>query len=456
MPGQMKLIPPYRLIDAVYTIRRSLLFFPFTILFFPASACALDLVEALSLANRNDPVFLAAEANYQADRQLLGQAWADLLPNVSATANRAQNEKKIIVKNVSDTSQEFDSSGYTLSLRQPLFNWEHFARLRQARAEVRKAEAEHGAARQELIKRLTTLYFDVLSASDTLKLAKSEQEAISKQLELAKARLEVGLGTITEVHDANARYKLAIAQSVDADNLLQDKRQALSEAIGSSIPNLKTLKKIIPLLLPDPSNAKAWTDKAQQQNLTLLAATAETEIARRELSVKRAGHLPTLDVVGSRTYSEFVDTFDRNLNTTNNSVRLELTVPIYSGGKTHKQSKEAKYRYEAAVQNLEAARRSVFRTTRNAFLGIKGDVSRVKALEQAVVAGESALEAKKSGFEAGISSNIDVLNAQRDLFLSKRDYAQSRYSYLLNLLKLKDAAGMLNIKDLEKINGWLE
>ena len=296
MPGHMKLIPPFRLIEAVCTLRRILLFVPLTILLFPASAHALDLVEALSLAKKNDPVYLAAEANYQADRQLLGQAWADLLPNVSATANAAQNNKT-----VNASPQNFDSSGYTLILRQPLFNWERFNELRQARAEGRKAEAEYSAARQELIKRLTTIYFDVLSASDTLKLTQAEQKAISKQLELAKARLEVGLGTITEVHDANARYKLAIAQSVDAENLLRDKHQALSEVIGASQPKLKALKKIIPLLLPDPPNVKAWTDKAQQQNLTLLTATAETEIARRELSVKRAGHLPTLDVVGSRT-----------------------------------------------------------------------------------------------------------------------------------------------------------
>lgn len=452
MPGHVKLILPFQLIDAVHALRRIRPLCALTFLVFPVSTSAMDLVEALSLAEKNDPVYLAAEANYQADRQLPGQAWGDLLPNVSATANTAQNDRTVNT----DPPQTFGSSGYTLSVRQPLFNWQRFAKLRRAKAEVRKTEAEYSAARQELIKRLTTLYFDVLSASDTLKLAQAEQKAISRQLELAKARLEVGLGTITEVHDANARFKLVIAKSIDAENLLQDKRQALSEAIGPSIPKLKALKKNIPLQLPDPPNVKTWIDKAQQQNLSLLAATAETEIARRELSVKRGGYLPTLDVVGSRTHSDTVDTGGSNLKTTNNSVRLELTVPIYSGGKTYKLSKEAKYRYQATIQNREAVRRNVFRITRNAFHGIQGGISRVNALAQAVVAGESALEAKKSGFEAGINSNIAVLNAQRDLFLSKRDYAQSRYSYLLNLLKLKEATGALSIKDLEQINDWLE
>lgn len=417
---------------------------------FPITSGATDLLEVFKLALQKDPVFLAAEATYRADRYLVKQARADLLPNISATANQAQNDKT-----VNGTPQNFGSSGYTFSVRQTLINWARYEEFRQAKAEVRRAEAVHSAAGQDLIRRVTNLYFNILNASDTLSLSRSEQAAIAKQLELAKARLEVGLGTITEVHDANARHKLAIAQSIDAENLLQDARQALGESVGTSPAELEILKKDIPLLLPDPPKIEHWTDKSRNHNFSLIAAIAETEIARRKLLVNRAGHLPTLDVVGSRTQSDSVDPFGGDLNSTNNSVRIEITVPIFSGGKTHALSGEAKYRYQAAIQNLEAVRRNVFRTTRGAFLGIQGDVSRVSALEQAVIAGESALEAKILGFEAGISSNIDVLNAQRDLFSSKRDYAQSRYSYLLNLLKLKEASGTLDIDDLKKINGWL-
>ncbi|MFV1997800.1 MAG: TolC family outer membrane protein [Acidiferrobacterales bacterium] len=451
MPGHVKLIHRFRLINVSRVRQLFLVFIALILPLLPVNTYALDLIEALTLAQKNDPVFLAAKANYQADQQLLGQARADLLPYVSATANQAQNDRV-----TNGTPLKFDSSGYTLSVRQPLFNWERFAELGQAKVEVRKAEAEYHAAQQELITRLTTLYLDVLSAQDSLVLTRAEKEAISQQLTLAKARLEVGLGTITEVHDANARYKLADAQLLDAENLLQDKRQALGESIGIVPSNLKILRQKFPLVLPDPPDINAWTEKAQQQNLGLVAAIAETEITRRELSVKRAGHLPTLDVVGSRTYTDTAFTLGGPLVSTNNSIRLELSVPIFSGGKIYKQSTEAKYRYQAATQNMEAVRRNVLRTTRNAFLGIQSDVSRVKALAQAVIAGESALEAKKIGFEAGIETNIDVLNAQRDLYGSKRDYAQSRYSYLLNLLKLRLAVGSLSPKNLEVANGWLE
>jgi outer membrane protein len=417
----------------------------------PIAVNASDLITTLKLAKKADPVFLSAEATYNADSQLVAQARADLLPNVSATGDLAQNDLT-----VNNNPLNFNSSGYEFSLRQPLFNWESISELKRAKAEVRKAEAQFSAARQELITRVTVLYFDVLRGNDAVTLAKAEQEAISKQLELAKARLEVGLGTITEVHDSSARYELTVAQLIDAENFLQDARYALGEAIGKLPPKLKVLKENVPLLLPDPPNTKVWTDWAQQQNLGLLAAIADVEIARRDLSVKRAGHLPTLDVIGSHRHADTVDGLGANLNTTDNSVKLELKFPIYTGGKVTAFSKEAEYRYQAAIQNMEAVRRNALRTTRDAFNGIKGDVSRVRALKQAVVAGKSALEAKNIGFEAGIETNIDVLNAQRDLFGSKRDYAQSRYSYVINLLRLREAAGTLNIQDLEKVNGWLE
>lgn len=451
MPGHVKSMPHCRHTDLYMFARLNLALLFVASICTPITANASDLITTLKLAKNADPVFLAAKATYNADSQLVAQARADLLPNVSATGDLAQNDLTI-----NNNPLNFNSSRYEFSLRQPLFNWESISELKQAKAEVRKAEAQFSAARQELITRVTVLYFDVLRGNDAVTLAIAEQEAISKQLELAKARLEVGLGTITEVHDSNARYELTVAQLIDAENFLQDARYALAEAIGMLPPKLKILKEDIPLLLPDPPDTKVWTNWAQQQNLVLLAAIADVEIAKRELSVKRAGHLPTLDVVGSHRHADTVGTGGGELITTDNIVKLELKFPIYTGGKTTAFSKEAEFRYQAAIQNMEAVRRNVLRSTRDAFNGIKGDVSRVTALKQAVVAGKSALEAKNIGFEAGIETNIDVLNAQRDLFGSKRDYAQSRYSYVTNLLRLREAAGTLKIQDLEKVNGWLE
>ncbi len=453
MPGRARSIPLWPSIShmSVLIARRR---FVLAVMVFvvPLTTNAADLLQALELATKHDPVFLAAEANYQAERQKLGQARADVLPSLSATANTARNDNTTNAVN-----REFDSSGYGITLRQTLFNWEKFASLKQARAEVRKAEAEYSAARQELIKRATVLYFSVLSAGDTLRLTEAEAKAFAQQLELAKSRLEVGLGTVTEVHDARARHEFAVAQALAAKNTLEDQREALRESTGITLKNLRVLKKDIPLLSPEPADIQQWVDKAKEQNLELSAVKEEMEIARRELSVKRSGYLPSLDVVGSRTHLDSVSTTTgSDLKSTNNQIGLELSVPILQGGKVYHETKEARFRYEAARQNLEAKSRNVVRTTRNAYFGIGSEVRRVKALAQAVVASESALDAKKIGYEAGINSNVQVLDAQSDLFSARRDYAQARYNYLLDLLRLKEAAGVLNMDDVKQINSWLE
>jgi outer membrane protein len=452
MPGRAKLIRRWPPINNITPPFMAYWFAMILMVWMPLAANATDLLQALDLAQKNDPVYLAAEANYQADQQLLGQARAGILPSILATANTAKNDYTS-----SSGNDEFNSSGYGITLRQPLFNWERFAALKQAGAQVRKAETVFSAAKQELIKRVAVLYFAVLSAGDTLGLAEAERTAIAEQLELAKSRLEVGLGTITEVHDARARYELAVAQVLEAQNALEDQREALREAIGMRATALRTLKKTIPLLLPEPADVQQWINKAKEQNLELLAAKDDVEIARRQLSVTRSGYLPSLDVVGSRTHSDSSSTIaGSNINSTNNSVALELSVPILQGGRVYHESKEARFRYDAALQALEGKFRNVVRVSRSAYLGIESEASRVRALAQAVVASESALDAKKTGYEAGINTNVQVLDAQRDLFSARRDYAQARYNYLLNLLQLKEAAGILSAEDIKQINSWLE
>lgn len=418
----------------------------------PLGATAADLLQVLELAQKNDPVFLAAQASYRADRQKLGQARADMLPSLSAAAAMDQNDNT-----TNSVNRQYDSSSYSIVLRQPLFNWGSLQALRQARAEVRKAEVQFAAANQEMIRRVAGLYFAVLSAGDNLRLAEAEKSAIAEQLQLAKARLDVGLGTITEVHDARARHGLAVARALEARNALEDQREALREAAGVRTERLQELKNTIPLSTPEPDDIRLWIDRAKQQNLEMLAAQQDVEIAKRELSVTRSGYLPSLDVVGSRTHSDTVSTTTGSDQTsTNNQLSVELTIPILQGGKVHYDSKAARYRYHAARKNLEATSRKVVRLSRSAYLGVNSEASRVKALAQAVVASESALEAKKTGFEAGINTNIQVLDAQRDLFSARRDHARARYNYLLNLLSLKEAAGILSVDDIKQINSWLK
>lgn len=431
------------------------------LLAFALPAQGADLLEVHRQAEQNDPRFRAANATYRAALQRLPQARAGLLPFVEATADRLRNDNRVrtddgIVSRPAGRAS-FDSTGYTLSLTQPVYDAAAFAGLRQAGAEVRRAEAQFAAARQELITRAAEVYFEVLAARDGLALAEAERTAIARQLEVAEARLEVGLATITDVHDARARFELALAQLIEAQNVLADRREALRELTGATPDALARLAEL-PLTTPEPADIDRWIETAQAQNLVLAASREAVEIAREEIRRQRAGHFPTLDIVGSRTHTDddgSVARPDVRVRTDNEAIGLELSVPIFQGGLVRARTAEAAELLRAAEEELEAARRSVERATRAAYLGAASGAARVQALTQAVVASESALETRREGFEAGINTNIDVLDASRDLFRARRDLAAARYEYVLNLLRLKQSAGTLGEQDLVAVNAWL-
>jgi outer membrane protein len=419
----------------------------------PRAGLAANLLDTYQQALKNDPTFLAARANYMAEQQKTGEARAVLLPNINASANATWNDS---TNNLSG-QKTYNSNGYSVSLSQPVFNFGAFAALAQAHASVRAAAANFNAAREDLMRRVAEAYFGLLLAQDNLGLAKSQQAAIAQQREVAQGRLKVGLGTITEVHDAEARYQLAAAQVLEAQNGLEDARQALREVAGTVPKEVLSLREDMPLPQPDPPVIGEWVTRALDQNYQVIAAREANTIAKREISKQHAGYYPSLDIVGSYNYSDSYSGFTGTaFNTRGTSVGLQLSMPIFQGGLTHKLSKEAAYRYNAARQNLILARRQVERQTRDAFLGITSGASRVNALKQAVIASQSALEAKQTGFEAGINTNLEVLDAQRDLYQARRDYAQSRYNFVFSLLRLKQAAGTLAESDLKQINGWLQ
>ena len=417
-----------------------------TLLLGSANAYALDLVQSYQLAQKADPVFLGASEKYQADKLVLRQADSALLPTISGTAAATRYHT---------SSADIDSTGYTLSITQPILNFGVFAGIGQARAEVRRAEAEYSAAQQDLMLRVAQAYLGALAAQDNVELAQAERSAISQQLEVAEGRLSAGLGTITEVHDARARFQLAEANSLAAQDQLRDSLEALGELTGNTTDSLKSLKTEIPTVRPQPENQEQWVDTAEKQNLSILASQATYDASRKQVQVQRSGHFPSVSLFGRMSDTESSPAMPTT-DGRNDSVGIQLTVPIFQGGYVSASTSQAKHLREAARQQLEASRRNTRRQTRAAYAGVLSGIKRVEALKQAVVAGESALTAKQTGFEAGINTNLDVLNAQRDLYAAKRDYAQTRYTYILDLLSLKQAAGQLNEKDLQEVNGWLQ
>jgi outer membrane protein len=354
-------------------------------------------------------------------------------------------------------SVDFDSTGWSLTLTQPLFNAGLSAGLRQAKAQELRAEFDFAAAKQDLIVRSVDVYFLNLAAQDSLDLATAEKRAIARQLELAQARLEVGLATITDVHDARARFQLAAAQEIEARNILADQREGLRELVGRYIEQLARLSEAMPLVSPDPPNVEPWLEQARQANLALLSRRQAAEIAREDIRLQRAGHFPSLDIVGERTDNNDDSSLSRTgVRTDSTEIGVQLNIPLYQGGIVSSRTTQAVHQLDVAERDVETELRATERLTRSAYNNVSSSAARIDALHQAVIASESAVEARTEGYQAGINTNIDVLDAQRDLFRAQRDYFRSRYDYVLNFLRLKQAAGNLSENDLIAGSRWLE
>jgi outer membrane protein len=421
-----------------------------TLMLGSATLHAEDLLDVYRMAQESDPTLRAAEAGNQAAQQGRAQSRAALLPQLNASANMTQHQREI----AGGASTDYESTGYSISLVQSLYHHDYYKQLKVADAGIARANAQYEAARQGLILRVAEAYFGLLAAQDNLTTAEATQRAIAQQLRQTQQRFEVGLTAITDVHEAQAGYDGAVAAEIAARNSLDIAREALREITGQEPLAPATLQEAMPLLTPDPADIGQWVEKASTQNLTLIAAEAAARAAAEELNRREAGHYPTLDLVASHGYSDTTDDpSGYEVDTT--SIGVQLSVPIYSGGRTTAQSREARALYAQAQESLEAQRRATVREVRSAYLGITAGISQVLARKQALSSAQTALQATQAGFEVGTRTAVEVLNAQQVRYGAQRDYARSRYDYLLASLRLKQAAGSLSEEDIALVNGWL-
>lgn len=422
---------------------------------------AQNLLETYELALENDPVLKQALANQFASGELKDQSIARFLPSISATAssgrNRLHNKK---AKNVQfsdfrglQVNQEYWNHTFSLDLAQPLFHWDHWIQLSQSDNQIAQAEASYQAELQNLMVRTTEAYFNILSAEDNLEFTRAEKTAIARQLEQAKQRFEVGLIAITDVHEAQAAFDQASASEIEAVNNLDNQKEALREIIGDNEALLDSLDEKLPLAQPEPTDIAAWSNSAEMNNFNIISAINEAEVFRKSIDLQRNGHLPQLDLVASYGVSDDNSSFGLRGDT--QSVGVQLNVPLFEGGAVNSRTRQAGYEYQIAKERLTAVKRLVKRQVKDAFRGVMSSISRVKALKATIVSAESALEATEAGLEVGTRTMVEVLSEQRNLYRVKRDYARSRYDYLINSIKLKQAASNLAIEDLEQINQLL-
>lgn len=419
-------------------------------------AQAADLLDTFRAAQANDPVFASARAAKQAGEEKLTQGRSLLLPSVNLNANSTFNDQTTQYLGASPFpggQRRYNNHGYGVNVVQPLFRQQNWHAYFESDLQVIQSEAQFRLAEQDLVLRAAQAYFDVLAAQDGVQLAGAQKKAISEQMEQAKRNFEVGTATITDIHEARARYDLTLAQELVAQNTLEIKRRSLQQLIDAAPKDLKPLGKDFKMEMPQPADMEKWVDDAQAHSPQLAIAHAAAEIADHEVIRTRGGNYPTVDIVANYAKNTANGgSFGVGSDTTNKSVGVQLNMPLFQGGVVNSKWREAEANRERANQELENARRTVGTQTRLAYLGVVSGIAQVKALQQALTSSESVLEASKLGHEVGVRTNLDVLNAQQQLYATRRDLYQAEYNYLMSQLRLKAAVGGLEEKDVGKAN----
>jgi outer membrane protein len=439
-----------------------------------------SLVEIYGKALENDPALREAEANYLATAEARPQARGSLLPSLQLTTSTSRSDAEnpnppldfqtgqpsLII---SSTESQRDADNLSLGLNQSIFDWGRYVTLRQADKIVARAETDFAAAQQGLILRVATTYFEVLAAEDNLASAVAARESIARQLEQAQRRFEVGLIAITDVQETQAGYDRAVADEIAAQRALASSQEFLREIIGEYVTELAGPTEDLPLLNPDPANPEQWVDTALEQNLALVSSRIGRDIAEDDIKIQRSVRFPTVD------FSTSWNDQSSELNQTNNffsggsftgnpaltesegyNWQFSFSIPIYNGGVNRSRIRQTVYRHRSAMEALERVARQTERETRDAYLGVISEISRVQALRQAVESAQTALRATEAGFEVGTRTSVDVLNVQNNLRQAETTYSRSRYDYILNVLRLQQAAGALDLDALREVDGWLE
>ena len=436
-----------------------------TLVIAPAHAGAL--LDVYQKGVTEDKTLEAARYARDAAVEARPQAMAALLPQLSGNGSYSYDETtqsystarfgSPVPMTVSQKSKT-DGTSYGLNLTQTVFDWSAITRLRQSDDAVALAETTYRAAQQDLILRTAQAYFNVLSASDTLRAAVAQNEAIGRQLEQFRQRFEVGLSAITDVQDAQARYDLTVATQLQAETALASAKRVLAQLTGSRDNLVTTVRDDMPLVGPNPQDPSVWADAARKDNPLVLQAQLAAAIAERDVTIARAKHLPTVGIQGS--YSRSDNNYTSNGATSPQSsygpsVQAVLTVPIYAGGAIASGERAANATWLQRQSQFADAQRSAERGAGDAYQAVLTGMSSVQAYKAAVTSNRTAVEASQVGQQVGTRTAVDVLNAEQLLYAAESSYAQARYSYLLSVLQLKQAAGRLTEQDLAEIDRLL-
>lgn len=418
-----------------------------------------SLLDIYHQALSHDPTLASAMSANQAAQEIVEQGKALYRPtvNLNADANAVKTDIRYLKSNVPPGQSNFETYKIGIDARQPIYRKQNLVQMEQTKTQVSLADKQLQLSQQSLMLRTTQAYFDVLITQDKIDLIGAQKTAILSQLEQAKANFEVGTATITDVNEAQARFDLIVAQEIAAMNEYQIAQRSVQAITGELPPTLATVKADIqPNALAQ--NMNEWLEVAAQNNLNIQIQQEAAKYSSQEIEREQAGHLPTLDAVAS--VSESYSTGSPSVFSTGNDLKtgaigLQLQIPLYQGGATTSKVRQAVLNKQKALDDVEIARRQTALETQRAYLNLNTSIAQVKALTQALISSQSQVDSTKLGYEVGVRTSVDVLNAEQQFFSAKRDLLQARYNYLVNIIRLKTASGVVAEADLADINQHL-
>ncbi|GAB6141004.1 TolC family outer membrane protein [Methylosoma difficile] len=419
-----------------------------------------SLMDIYNLALAHDPTLASALNANKASQELIEQAKALYRPvvNFSAEASAAQSDVNYKGRGIPFPNGVRSYEGYQVGVeaRQPLFRKENLVQMEQLRTQVSQADKQLHLTLQNLMLRTAQSYFDTLIAQDKLDLIRAQKAAILSQLDQAKTNFEVGSATITDSNEAQARFDLIVAQEIAAQNAFEIAKRSLQAIIGEMPHSLaKVRADLKPNALKQPLDE--WLKVAADSNLSIQIQQDMATLSSQEIERNQAAHLPTVDAVASYTQTSANGSnfgFGSDINT--GTIGVELNLPLYQGGATSSRVRQAVLNKQKALDDVELARRQTELDTQTAYLNLNSSIAQVNAYQQALISSQSQLDSTQTGYEAGIRTSVDVLNAQQQLFSAKRDLLAARYEYLLNIIRLKAAVGVIGDGDLADVNLQLE
>ena len=434
----------------------------FLIILLSGHLTAENLLDIYNEALENDPTFKAAEYSYLADKEIVVQGRAALLPSITLSGSTNWNE----YYQDDVLQQEYNSFSKSARVSQPLFRLDTWFNFKRSKSLTNAAEAEFAYEQQNLILRTAELYFGVLTAIDNLNAAISEEKAIKKQLDQAQQRYEVGLSAITGVQEAQLAYDLSKAARINNEGNLFSAREALNALIGREIFSLDELGENLQISSPFPNSKEDWVNLALKNNYQLKASYLRKDAAKSNARSAASNHLPKIDIVGSGSDSETnqfnYEGFSINGQgipvpavTGRRNYAIQLSVPIFQGGAVSSRRKQAYSQYNQADENTLFTERRIIQEVRSQFSNVNTLVANVNAQKQAVISATSALEATQVGYKVGTRNVVDLLQAEKNLYSAEKNLANAKYDYILANLRLALAAGTIDPGDIIEINNLL-